>query len=397
VPVTTKINSDQAGQATTNGVEHFSHDIVSQDAAHVENLRRAGAVIVGRSNTPSFSIRWFTDNDLHGRTLNPWDATRTPGGSSGGAAAATAAGMAAVNLGNDIGGSVRYPAAACGVMGLRPTPGRVPHWYGPADEDMLLGPQLMEVEGPLARSIDDLELALTALAAPSPRDPFYVPAPLVGPPPGPRRLAVVRDAGIIRNQPEVDEAIDRAAAWLDGAGYEIEEVSLPLFREAWSLWWQVLQGVEFDDLAVLIEKYGDDAIKKSAENQFAVTKRMHDDFSRDAYMLGYARRGTLMRELSITLAGFHGLLMPISAETTFEIDADVQGIDRMDELIRAQWPMMSVAFLGFPSLSVPVGMAGSTPQSVQIVGPKFREDLVLEVGRVIEARAGVRTPIDPRG
>ena len=118
VPVTTKINTDQAGLPTTDGVAAFQNRVATTDAPHIENLRSAGAVLLGRTNTPAFSIRWFTDNDLHGRTLNPWNADRTPGGSSGGAAAAVATGMGALAQGNDLGGSIRYPAAAPQVKGI---------------------------------------------------------------------------------------------------------------------------------------------------------------------------------------------------------------------------------------------------------------------------------------
>lgn len=393
VPVTTKINSDFAGRATTNGVGAFTDQVVEHDAPHIENLRNAGAVFVGRSNTPAFSIRWFTDNDLHGRTVNPWDEGFTPGGSSGGAAAAAATGMGAINHGNDVGGSIRYPAAACGVVGLRPTPGRVPHWYGPWGDDMTPGVQHMEVEGPLARTVDDVELGFRAMSAYSHRDPFYVPVPLDGLPKATRKVAVLRDVGVRKNDAVVDETITQAATWLADAGYEVEEVELPLFKEAWSLWWQLVQGVEFEDVDKLIQQYGDDAIKLSAYNQFEVTYRMHQDFSRDAYMRGYSRRGTLMRELQTFLQEYPVLLTPISAESVFERDGDLGTVDRMDEIIQAQWPMMSLAFLGFPGLSVPVHVRDGMPLSVQLVGQKFREDVVLKAGRVIESRNCVSTPV----
>jgi len=396
VPVTTKINSDQRGLATTNGVVAFAKDVAEDDAPHIENLRTAGAVVVGRSNTPAFSIRWFTDNELHGRTLNPWDPSRTPGGSSGGAAAAVATGMGTIAHGNDIGGSIRYPAASCGVVGLRPTAGRVPTWYGPPEEDQLLGVQTMLVQGPLARSVDDVRLGLRALATYNPRDPFCVPAPLEGPPlEGRRRVAVLRDVGVADLDPAVDAAVSSAARSLADAGYEVEEVQLPLFAEAWRLWWQLVQGVEFEDLARAIDEYGDEAIRRSADNQFAVTRRMHGEVGLDAYVRGYARRGTLVRELQVFLQRYPVLLSPVSAERTFEIDADVRDVDRMEQVIAAQWPMMSLAFLGFPGLSVPVTEGGGLPIGVQLVGPKFREDLLLDAGRIVEARNDVATPVTP--
>ena len=126
VPVTVKVNVDLKGRATTNGVVAFKDNIATEDSPVVANLRRAGAVIIGRTNTPAFSVRWFTENDLHGRTLNPWSRDHTPGGSSGGASSAVAAGMGAIAHGNDLAGSVRYPAYCTGVCGLRPSFGRVP-------------------------------------------------------------------------------------------------------------------------------------------------------------------------------------------------------------------------------------------------------------------------------
>ena len=134
VPVTIKINVDYAGRATTNGVAAFQNSIAKEDSIPVANLKKAGAIIFGRTNVPGLSTRYFTDNTLYGRTLNPWNASRTPGGSSGGAAAAVAVGMGPIAHGNDRAGSIRYPAYACGVAGLRPSLGRIPD-FNPGAED----------------------------------------------------------------------------------------------------------------------------------------------------------------------------------------------------------------------------------------------------------------------
>lgn len=398
LPITTKINTDIAGHATTNAVPEFANDIVEADHPAIENLRTAGAVFVGRSNTPSFSIRWFTDNDLHGRTLNPWDATRTPGGSSGGAAVAVATGMGFIAHGNDIGGSIRYPAASCGVVGLRPTPGRVPDWPTPRFGAPLLGTQTMQVQGPLARTVDDVALGFAAMAQWHPGDPFSVPAPLEGVPlEGPIRVGVVRSVGIVDPSPAVDAAITEAAASLEDAGYVVEEIDLGLFAEAWRLWWQVVQGVEFEGLGTLIERFGDAAIRKSADNQFAAMHRIVSGFELSDYVGGYARRAALVRELQLVLQQYPILLLPISAEQTFEVDADVRDVDRMEEVVKAQWPMMSVAALSIPGLSVPVTVANGLPINVQLLGNRFREDTLFAAGRAIEARASVQTPINPVG
>ena len=152
VPVTVKVNVDTAGHATTDGIVAAKHNIAKFDSPLVAHLRGAGAVIVGRSNTPAFSLRWFTDNDLHGRTLNPFDATVTPGGSSGGAAAAVATGMGPIAHGNDYGGSIRHPAWACGVVGLRTTVGRVPSYKASAPTRVPSN-QMMSVQGPDRKSV----------------------------------------------------------------------------------------------------------------------------------------------------------------------------------------------------------------------------------------------------
>src|SRR3954454_13979866 len=174
VPVAIKVNSDQKGHATTNGVVAFKDNIATTDSPQVASLRRSGAIFVGRSNTPAFSYRWFTTNDLHGRTLNPWSAAHTPGGSSGGAAAAVASGMVPLAQGNDIGGSIRYPAHACGIVGLRPSVGRLAHSLYPPGQDQALSTQMMAVDGPLAHSIDDVRLFSAGMAAGTdPRYPFH--------------------------------------------------------------------------------------------------------------------------------------------------------------------------------------------------------------------------------
>ena len=178
VPVTTKCNVDQAGLPTDNGAPAFKDLIAKEDSPVVANLKRAGAVIIGRTNTPAFSMRGHTDNALHGATFNPWDRRATPGGSSGGAGAATASGIGAIGHGNDIGGSIRWPAYCNGVYGLRPSYGRVSRINGSAPPGRPMSSQLMAVDGPLARSVRDIRLGLQAMAARDPRDNRWTPVPL---------------------------------------------------------------------------------------------------------------------------------------------------------------------------------------------------------------------------
>jgi amidase len=146
----------------------------------VVHLRGAGAVIVGRSNAPVFGLRWLTDNDLHGRTLNLFDPSATPGGSSGGAAAEARTGMGPIAHGNDYGGSVRHPAWPCDVVGLRTTPGRVPSYKASASNRVVTN-QMVSVQGSLTRTVHDARLALQVMSQGSPLDPQWTPVPLEHP------------------------------------------------------------------------------------------------------------------------------------------------------------------------------------------------------------------------
>ena len=176
VPVTVKVNTDQIGYASTNGLRIQKDLIANKDSPVVKNLKDSDALIVGRTNTPAFSIHWFTRNSLHGHSLNPHNNKITPGGSSGGAAAATASGMGAIGHGTDIAGSIRYPAYACGIHGLRPSLGRVP-MINYTTPDRHIGGQIMAVSGPIARSISDLEIGLKAMSAQNYDDPWWAPVP----------------------------------------------------------------------------------------------------------------------------------------------------------------------------------------------------------------------------
>ena len=161
VPVTVKVNIDQMVFATTNGVRLLRDNVAQHNNPVIDNLEKAGAIIIGRTNTPAFSYRWFTSNLLHGSTKNPRNPSLTPGGSSGGAASAVTAGIGAIAHGTDIAGSIRYPAYACGVHGLRPTVGRIPAFNASLPERSI-GGQITAVSGPLARTVGDLRIALKA-------------------------------------------------------------------------------------------------------------------------------------------------------------------------------------------------------------------------------------------
>src|SRR5438067_6980524 len=178
VPFTVKENIDMAGLPTTWGVPALANALVPADAPVVERMRAAGAIPIARTNLPDMALRVHTMSSLHGLTRNPWHPGRTAGGSSGGEAAALASGMSPIGLGNDIGGSLRNPANACGIASIRPSQGRVPHAQVVPAADEMLSMQWMMVQGPMARTVGDVRLALRVLAGAHARDPWSVSAPL---------------------------------------------------------------------------------------------------------------------------------------------------------------------------------------------------------------------------
>jgi amidase len=393
VPVTVKINVDFAGRANTNGVVAYKDAIAPGDAPVVANWRKAGAIIIGRTNTPAFSWRWFTDNDLHGRTYSPWDRGITPGGSSGGAAAAVASGIGPLAHGNDIGGSVRYPAYACGIAGIRPTLGRVPAFNPSAKEERPVIAQLASVQGPLARSVRDLRVGLRAMAARDPRDPWWVPAPHEhGGERQPCRVAMLAELPGVPHDKAVVEAVRQSAAWLEDAGYRVEEVAPPRWTEAaetWSL--LVLNEARFAMLPTM-EAHGDEAIKRAARAMFEVTPNV--DF--EGFRTALARRSTILREWMMFFERYPIVLTPTSWRKPLPIDADQHGVEAMRAIIEANSPLFVLPLLGLPGLSVPTGLADGLPMGVHLIGGRYEEERLFVAGEVIEARCGQLTPIDPR-
>lgn len=392
VPVTVKVNVDTKGRATTNGVVAFRDLVATEDSPVVANLRKAGAIIVGRTNTPAFSHRWFTDNELHGPTRNPWGKGLTPGGSSGGAAAALAAGMGAIAHGNDYGGSIRYPAYACGVAGLRPTPGRVPAFNPSGTAERPITAQLMSVQGPLARSIADLRLAFAAMAMGDARDPNWVPAPLAGPPPARRLRAVIAPAPFEDVVPEVRAAIVAAGKALESAGYEVDEIAPPKLAEAAGLWHRMVVNDERRGFVATVQALGDAAARRNVEGHLAYVPEIDAGGLLDAF----GNRLALMRAWSLFFAEYAVAVLPVSHVLPFPDGLDLQDQPVVDRMMAAQHCLLATPVLGYPSVSVPTGLAAGTPVGVQIISGRFREDLCLDAAEIVEAHAPRLTPIDPR-
>ncbi|MBE9604514.1 amidase family protein [Acetobacteraceae bacterium H6797] len=386
VPVTIKVNIDQEGLATTNGAVKLKNHLAPSDSPVVANWRKAGAVFIGRTNTPALSMRWYTDNALHGRTTNPWHAGTTPGGSSGGAGVAIAAGFGPLAHGNDIGGSIRYPAYCNGVMGLRPTIGRVPAYNPSQASERLLISQISSVQGPLARSIRDLRLATDAMAGRDPRDPWWVPAPPLASEARsakPVRVALFAESPDYPIAPAVSEALRQAAKWLEEAGHEVVEAMPPRFAEATNLWSELIITEGQFGLLPMVEEYGDNALRKLWGDVATFTPPL--GFAN--FMAASARRSTILREWQVFLESHPVLLMPTSWQLPYPVDGDQQGAERVKFEMDGLSPLMATAILGLPGLSVPTGTANGLPVGVQLVTARYREALALELGEVIEARA----------
>lgn len=383
VPVTIKVNIDVQGEATDEGVHDFKDNIASTDSPLVQSMREAGAIMVGRNNAPAFSLRWFTDNALHGRTLNPFDAGVTPGGSSGGAAVATALGMGAIAHGNDYGGSIRYPAWACGVVGLRTTVGRVPSYKASAP-NRIISNQQMSVQGPLTRTVADARLALQVMSQGTPLDPQWVPAPLeFADAKQPTRVAVFRSWAHSAVDPTVSAAVDQAAHWLEAAGYTVEEAEPPHFAEVSAMQFHMVMNDMRRGGEPFMREHGDDALRTALSHYMAI----NPVWDRDQYLEAMTRRFNIARDWAVFLERYPVLLMPNSWERQFPIDDDQRSAERTAQILLAQAPLLSTATLGLPGLSVPTGVVNGLPVGVQIVSTKFREDRMLAAGEVIERAA----------
>jgi amidase len=390
VPVTVKVNVDQEGFATTNGLKIQRNVIARADNPVVANLRKAGAVILGRTNCPASSYRWFTTNLMHGDTKNPRDPSLTPGGSSGGAGSAVAAGIGHIAHGTDIAGSIRYPAYACGVHGLRPTMGRIPA-FNAALPERTIGPQISAVSGPLARTINDLRISLAAMSARDVRDPWWVPAPLDGPA-MPKRAALCLNPDGLATAPEVNAAVSDAGRRLERAGWTVDVIeNTPPMVEAAEWQTKLWLGDSYEAQLEAAEREGDPgALACLRGNRAKVTP-----FDHAAYAKALMRRATLTREWMLFFETYAVLLTPVSGELPFPDNLDRKDEASFKRVWDAQLPQIAIPFMGLPGLVVSTGLVGKAPVGVHVVSGRYREDLCLLAGEAIEAGGVPQSPIDP--
>jgi len=381
VPIALKDTTPTAGHRTTLGSYTHEHWIPDRDAYIVGALRRAGAIIVGKTTTPEFAHTLLTDSPLWGVTRNPWNLERTPGGSSGGSAAAVAAGCVPLAEGTDMGGSVRIPAAWCGIVGLKPGLGRIPMDTLPGLFD------LMSHHGPLARTIDDASLFLQVTQGPDDADILSVPCRLDLQAPVPAsveglHLALSIDLGLWAVDSEIEDAVRAAAAALRDAGAVVEEVEVSVKRKDEEIWvdlWSVFMATYYGHL---VEAYA----AKMDPDVLHLIERGNRLSAVQLKGLEVERTG-LWRRLAPVLASHDALLCPTMSTGPSPAAKADRPKDPPDDGRYHAADMTGVFNLvaPCPALSVPCGWdAQALPIGLQVVGRRWREDTVLQIGRAVE-------------
>ncbi|KQZ74992.1 amidase [Nocardioides sp. Root151] len=384
LPFAVKDTHRVAGWRTTYGSPLFADHVSDGDDLIVERIRGAGAVLIGKTNVPEFAAGSHTFNTVFGTTLNPHDPSRSAGGSSGGAACALASGMVPLADGSDMGGSLRNPASFCGVVGLRPSLGRVPEW--PSANQW----ESTSVGGPLARNVGDLALLLSVLAGPDPRAPLalrepgsaFAP-PLSGSLAGLRVALSVDLGGAFEVDAEVAAIVESAAATFTGAGARVES-TYPSLAEADDTF-RILRAWHFQAKFGALLAEHPDAFKQSlADNIRAGESLTGGDVAR-----AYAQRTTLAERMRLFFEDHDVLVLPVSQVPPFPADQEfptqINGRPMEGYL---DW-MRSAYFItvtGCPAISVPAGLtADGLPVGIQVVAPHGADRRLLEVAAAFES------------
>lgn len=394
VPLSIKASIDVAGHHCEAGTRLRAGYVATQDAPLVSRLRAAGAVILGVTNTPELLMAWETDNLLYGRTNNPWDLTRTAGGSSGGESAAIAAGLSAGGVGSDGGGSIREPAHFTGICGLKPTPGRIPstgHFPKSGGPFALLG-----VVGPMARTAADLNLLFAAMAGADDGDPCSAPIPLRKLTEKELRSSAIgffEDDGRTPVTAETRASVSRAAQHLSDAGFRVEPFRPEGLEEARQLWWKffgiaggmilgpMLRGRE-SELSPILREF----------SSWAAAEPAH---SGDSLLATWLGRDDVRERILLQMRKYPILLCPTAAIPACrhgEREWHVEGktVKYLDAWSYCEW----FNLLGFPAAVVPMAHSPEgMPIGVQIVGRPWEEERVLAVAEALEeARGSFPTP-----
>jgi amidase len=386
LPFVVKDLMDVQGLRTSQGSRIYADHVAERDSLLAERLRRAGAIIVGKTNVPEFGAGSHTFNALFGPTRNPWDLSRTPGGSSGGAAAAVAAGLVPVADGSDLGGSVRNPAAFCNLVGLRPSPGRIPSARpGNAWEPMSL-------LGPLARTVRDAGLLLSALAGPDDRSPIAIaedPAAFASPPVRELRgvrVAWSRTVDGLPVEPEVTEVLEGAREALVALGAVVEDVE-PDLAGADEVF-ETFRALEFlDGLGADLDAHPElvrDVVAQNIEDGRRLTV--------EQILRAGGLRTELFRRTMRFLERYDVIAMPTVQVLPFPVETDwvreVAGAP-MERYITWMRSCTRISATTLPALSVPGGFSATgLPVGLQLVGRHRQELTLLGYGAAFEAATG---------
>ena len=386
VPLSIKSCIDVAGWPCPAGSLLRKDYVPKQDAPLVSRLKAAGAILLGNTNTPEFLMAYETDNRLTGKTSNPWDLTRSAGGSSGGEAAAIAAGCSAGGVGSDGGGSIRVPAHFCGICGLKPTPGRIPatgHFPPGAGAFSWIG-----VVGPMARTIADVRLLFEVMAGPDAGDALSAPVPLRA-----RREGELRGIriGILESDvlgvatPETLAAVGRAAKSLGERGFTVEPFRLNGLDRALELWWFFFGPVIGNLFRQSVAGYEDQISPMLREYLSCATSG--NPITLDQFTKACADRDFLRAEILRQMRDASVLLSPVSTSPAFRHGQGnyLPGTGYRDTMRFSQWLNLT----GFPGASVPFGVSNEgLPIGVQVIGRPFEDELVLAVAEAIEQARG---------
>ena len=400
VPLSIKSAINVAGMRCEAGTKLRAGHVATQDAPLVARLRRAGAIILGMTNTPELLMAWETDNLLYGPTNNPWDLSRTAGGSSGGEASAIASGCSAGGVGSDGGGSIRVPAHFCGICGLKPTPGRIPatgHFPQSVGPFALLG-----VVGPMARTVADLKVLFEVMQGPDLGDPSAAPVPVRWTEFGNARIAgdvhvpratkpcigYFEDDGRTPVTQETRNAVKQAAQALRSAGFEVEPFRPEGLEKARQLWWKFF-GVAGGMLLGPMTK-GHESELSPTLKQFSAWVAAEAPHTGQSLLDTWIERDLVRMQIFGQMENFPALLCPVASipafrhgERNWQIDG--RRVEYLDAWSYCEW----FNLLGMPAVTVPVSRSREgLPIGVQVVARPWEEEVALTIAQTIEEAGG---------
>ncbi len=393
LPVTIKSSIATAGYRCEIGSLIRKGDIPTEDAVVVQRLRSAGALILGTTNCPEYLMAYETANLLHGRTSNPWDLARSPGGSSGGESAAIAAGMSAAGFGSDSGGSVRVPAHFTGICSFKPSPGRFP---GRGHLPACVGPfSVLGAIGPMARTIRDVALLFRTLGGQDPLDPNSPPIAFRERSPDELRANTIgffEDDGLVPVTPETRTAVRSAAAALGDAGFRVEPFRPRSLEPLRQLWWMLF--VQCGAMFYAPEIAGKTHLLSPIFKEFLSIAESAPPITPTQLLNAWAELDVLRAKMLEEMRAFPVLLCPVASVPAFRHGErawtiDGRTVEYLDAWRHTQW----FNTLAAPAAVVPVGRSPeSLPIGVQIVARPFEDETALGIASIIDSAFGYRPP-----